>query len=451
MLQRFRDRLQLDGTTAYAIGTRLWQAFSGPITILLIIRSLSLPEQGVYYGIVTIVGIQAYFELGLLNVLVSHSGHEYAAMRKASGGNSTMEPDATNPGWIAAAARMRDLTWSSLRWFGFASLLYVVSALAFGWYALADSEVPWQGPLAVIIPVAAVSVALAPALSILEGAGCRDLIYRFRFYQMTIGSVVVWVALASGLKLWALVLASGVQSILAAYITFVEKADFFRSLHQATNQASDFSWRQHVLPMQWRVALIGLAFHFATQFFTIIVLMFHSDADAAPLGMTLTVTTAVQMLALVWVQTQFPVVAAHHGAGDREKAGTIWRHTAVLSTSMLILTLTLLTFAIACLPMLGMGLEQRFIAPWQVAVLGIGCLANHIAAVQGFYVMSMRANPLLRASLIGALTTGAAVWIGGYFFSTTGVIVGYTAAMSLVLVPAHTLAYLKFRKPSSPS
>ncbi|MDG2222669.1 MAG: hypothetical protein P8L85_14920 [Rubripirellula sp.] len=446
MLREIRDRLQLDRTLAFAIGGRFWQALSGPITILLLIKTLTLSEQGVYYGIVGVIGIQAYFELGLLNVLVSHSSHETAAMGKIESDSAESEAYESNPAWIASAARMRDLIGSSFRWFSAASILFAAAAIGFGWYTLVDSTVAWQGPLVTLVPIAAISVWLAPALSILEGAGFREFIYRFRLVQMIAGSLVVWAALASGMRLWALVVASAVQSILAIYITFIAKADFFRRFRDATNEASKFAWKQDVLPMQWRLALIAVAFHFATQFFTVIVLKFHGDAKAAPLGMTLAVTTPIQMLALAWVQTQYPVVSAHHGAGDREQAGTMWRRTALVSTSLLITALATLVVGIACLPLLEMGLEQRFIAWWQVAVLSLGCIASHLASVQGFYVLSQRAQPLFRASLIGAISTGAAVWISGYYYSTSGVVLGYAATMCLVLLPVHTLAYMQFRK-----
>ena len=448
MLKDLRDRIQLDRPLAYAIMTRVWQAVSGPITILLLIRSLDLPEQGVYYGIVGIVGIQAYFELGLLNVLVSHSGHEAAAMRKVADASVDGTERESNPEWLAAAARMRDLIRDSFRWFSGASCLYVGSALIFGWYSLADSTVSWQGPIVVLVPIAAISVCLSPGLSILEGAGFRDVIFRFRFLQMTIGSVVMWVSLECGLKLWALVLTSAVQALMSMYITFIGQAGFFRQFRCIGDQKSNFDWIHQVLPVQWRVALIGASFHFATQFFTVIVLMFHSDAAAAPLGMTLSVTMAIQMLALAWVQTQYPIVSMHHGSGEREKAGTIWRRTAVVSTVLLIAGFVVLTAATACLPWLGRNIEDRFIEPWQVAVLGLGCLASHIATLQGYYVLSRRANPLLLASLMGSTATAAAVWLGGYYYSTTGVVVGYAVAMCLVLAPVHTIAYARFRRQS---
>ena len=117
-----------------------------------------------------------------------------------------------------------------------------------------------------------------------------------------------------------------------------------------------------------------------------------------------------------------------------------------MSTSLLVLGCAALTVIIAGLPLLDMDVEEHFIAAWQVIVLCVGCLANHIAAVQGFYVLSRRAKPLLAASLIGSLTTAAAVWLGGYFYSTSGVVTGYALAMMCVLVPAHSWAYYRFRQ-----
>ena len=433
---------------AYALLTRLWQAASGPITILLLIRSLDLSEQGVYYGIIGIVGIQAYFELGLLNVLVSQSGHETAALNKLEACSKEESGQESDPAWLATAARMRDLIRDSFRWFSAASILYVIAALVFGWYSLSDSEVAWRGPLLVLVPIAAISVCLSPGLSILEGAGFRAAIFRFRFLQMVIGSVVMWVSLEIGLKLWALVLSSFVQALMFMYITFVGQAKFFQRFGASKVSRLTLIGFIRCCLSAVAVALIGASFHFATQFFTVIVLMFHSDADAAPLGMTLSVTTAIQMLALAWVQTQYPVISLHHGSGEREKAGTIWRSTAILSTVLLVTGFSVLTVAVSCLPWLGKNYEARFIEPWQVAVLGLGCLASHIATVQGYYVLARRANPLLAASLIGSIATSAAVWMGGYYYSTDGVVIGYAAAMCLVLAPVHTYAYARFRRES---
>ena len=69
------------------------------------IGSLDLPEQGIYYAIIGIVGIQAYFELGLLNVLVSQSSHTAAAIRLENSSQAGSRP-LQNEQWLVAASRM---------------------------------------------------------------------------------------------------------------------------------------------------------------------------------------------------------------------------------------------------------------------------------------------------------------------------------------------------------
>ena len=437
--------MQLDRSLVFALGARVWQAISGPITIVLLIRSLTLPEQGAYYAIIGIVGIQAYFELGLLNVLVGHASHEAALIDQEN--KSLQDSAATH-----AAARMRDLIRSSTWWFLVAAVLYCFAAVLFGGFTLQRSDVSWQYPLLATVVLAAISVGLAPSLAVLEGAGFRDLIYRFRFLQMVFGSIGVWLALATGLKLWALVMSSGLQAVLTIYIVFFHAREYFAGFRDRSLPASDFRWAKEVLPLQWRVAIIGAAFHFATQFFAVIVAMFHSDREAGPLGMTLSITMSIQMLAMAWVQTKYPVISRLHGSGDRESAGVMWRRTTVVSTLLLIVACATLVALVALLPLLNplLGIKQdlssRFLLPWQVALLSIGCLANHLIAVQGFYVLAQRCKPMLVASLIGATATAIAVWGGGYVASSTGIVIGYAAGMTLVTFPVHTLAYLKLRR-----
>ena len=375
------QRLQLDRPLLFALAAKCWQAISGPITLALVIGVFSAAEQGVYYGLVSIIGIQAIFELGLLNVLISQAGTETARIAKGES-----KAGQSNP---LAAQRMGLLIRSSQQWFLMASLLYVLSGWCFGWITLSpvNTQLDWWVPLVVVIPVAAISIALAPALAILEGAGFRESIYRFRMVQIVTGSIVVWASLVVGLKLWTIVMATGVQAFWAGYLVFVRHADFFHRYRQLPEPTDGFSWGRDVVPMQWRVALISVAHYLSSQLFVAVIVgreSVTSAADAGCLGATLTMTTAIQMLALAWVQTKFSLVSAHHGAGERETAGTMWRQTAIVSTVLLCLALGTLIGLIAALPLLGRGWELRFLQPWQLTVLSIGFVANHLLALQSF-------------------------------------------------------------------
>ncbi|QDV10764.1 hypothetical protein CA51_06180 [Rosistilla oblonga] len=433
------ERLQIDRSLAYVLASRIWQGLSGPITILFVVSFLSRDQQGVYYGVFSFVAIQAFFELGLLNILVGYAGHEAAGL----------ESEADEERREQAARRMSELIRASNVWFAIASLLFAIVALAFGWYTLAktelDSPVAWQLPFAIVVPCAALTVYFAPRMAILEGAGFRESIYRYRFFQAVSGSLAVWISLALGAGIWCLVAATATQTLWAWYISRFRFRDFFDRFTSLVQTATDFSWARDVVPAQWRMALISLLHHVTSQCFTIIVLLFHQNAaDAGRLGMTLTVTGAIQMLALAWVQTKYPVAAALHGSGEREAAGTMWRRTAAISTSILIAGFAVFILLVVVLPAIDRRFEARFILPSQIAILGVGCLASHLLAVQGFYVLARRIDPLL-ITVPGLVLAAAAVWAAGYVYSIQGIVVAYAICITLVVLPMHTWAYLTLR------
>lgn len=421
---------------------------AGPITIVFLVGSLTLSEQGIYYALSTIMSIQLFFELGLLNILISQAGHQSSASLAAT---SALEKQ-------TAARRMGQLIATSQSWFLVASSLYCVCAILFGWKALSAKAPPsdWWLPLIALSVAAAATVAVSPRLAILEGAGYRSSVYRTRLFQMILGAVVVWVSLSSGLKVWALVASTSVQLLCSLLLTEVFHRDFFakqavarkQSPATASNQEITGSWLTEVLPLQWRIALTSLVYHAATQFFTVIILEFDGDEEAGRIGMTLAITGAIQGMALTWLQTKFSLVSAMHGAGNREAAGELWKRSAAISTGLIVLAMTVAIILVAALRLANRGWEDRFIQPWQISVLGFGCVANHLVALQSFYVLSRKGRPFMLPGLVGPISTGMAVLVGGYFFSTSGVVCGYALTTACITLPLHTLAYLRYRRQS---
>ena len=110
------------------------------------------------------------------------------------------------------------------------------------------------------------------------------------------------------------------------------------------------------------------------QLFPLIVMTFHTTIDAGRLGMTLSITTAIQMFSQSWVQTKYSVAAQHHARGARELAGTMWRHAAVVSSIVLVFGFAVLAALIPATAWIRPDLPSRFIEPSQVLWLGLGAL-----------------------------------------------------------------------------
>ncbi|OUT54273.1 MAG: hypothetical protein CBB71_22820 [Rhodopirellula sp. TMED11] len=441
MLKLISDRLQFDRSLQWVLLTRLWHTLSGPVTIALVIGMMSLSEQGLYYGLISVVGIQAFFELGLPSVLVTQASHEFAA-----GGATRLQQSPAK-----TLARLQALLESSRTWFARAALVYVAVGLALGIYTFwTEESSDWIWPLVWLILGSALSVALTPSVAFLEAVGYREDVYLFRFLQFGCGSFVVWLGLMLGAGLWVLPLSSAVQALWTWGLIHWRHRDVFSCVRDAAAEQASFSWIEEVLPIQWRMAAISLVCHVATQFFTIIIIRFWSADLAAPLGTTLSVTSAIGMLAMAWGQTKFPLISQYHGAGDRERAGTLWRQVSLLSTTLMVLGLAALLVILLGLPLLetwvGKSLQDRFLTPSQLLIYAAGNLLIHLVTLQGMYVLAQKRNPLTAATVIGFGILAISVWAGGYWGGVDGLLIAYTVTVAAVTFPVHTLAYLRLRK-----
>lgn len=437
LTNRVRNWLQIDNSLSFALVARIWQAFSGPITIALQIRGLTtLQELGTYVVILSVVAVQPLFELGLASVLISQAG-SLAAKASNERGPSEARADLN---WLARA---------SLRWFASIAVLYAIGAILIGYKVLSGSEttaLDWHLPLVLAVVLSAISFAVSPRIYILEGAGEREYVYRIRFYQAIAGSFVAWLALFFGFKLWAIVAIFSVGAVFSVSMAYSRRADkLLRGEADAPPFQKQASWIAKIGPLQWRVAAISAAHYLASQLMLICVSNYHGETIAAPLGMTLQITTAIQSLALAWAQTKFPLISQQHARQEREAAGNLWRQTAVVSSGLLCLAVAALAALLAILPWFGRGWEACFVPPTWLLLLGVGLLANHNLALQSYYVLSRGAKPFVVVTLIGLLSTALAVWLGGKEYAVLGIITAYSFGLGAIALPLHTWAYLQFR------
>ncbi len=443
-LQRIAAWLQFDRSLSFALIARVWQAISGPITMALLVLTMTKLEQGIFTGILGIVAIQPLFELGLGSVLIGQAGNVIGRAR----GQSNSHTLANQLSESVAQGSLPDLARVSSWWFGSIAVLYFIGGGLMGWKVLSGDGIvliDWRLPLVLAIALAAMTLAISPRVYVLEGGGEREHVYRLRLWQAVAGSLTMWLALLLGLKLWAIVAVFAVGAVFQLVIAYGARAQRLLLRPPGRPTASHRLWIAQIAPLQWRTAAASAAHYLASQLLYIYVLNYHGASEAAPFGLTLQATVAVQALALAWAQTKFPLIARYQAQGERELAGNLWRQTAIVSSGLLLLALCALAIAVSGLPLLLPGWELRFISPGLILVLAVGYLANHLFALQAFYVLSRGAKPFVVASVTGLLCVAVAVWFGGKVYSVPGVIVAFSLSMACIALPLHSWAYLKFR------
>src|SRR6266404_1487148 len=155
---RLKHLFGVDRAIAFTVLARGLQILGSTGTVLLILRFLSPVEQGYYYTLLSLVSLQAVFELGFSFVILQMAAHECARL--------TLHADGRIEGDEVAHARLASILQKAFRWYLVAAVILCSSLLPAGAYffsrhahkatAVATGPVAWQGPWVVAVLATAV-------------------------------------------------------------------------------------------------------------------------------------------------------------------------------------------------------------------------------------------------------------------------------------------------------
>ncbi len=189
---RLKHLLGLDRAIAYTVLARGFQILGSTGTVLLILRFLTPVEQGYYYTLLSLVSLQAVFELGFSFVILQMAAHECSRL--------TLHADGRVEGDPVAHARLASILQKTFRWYLVAAAILCVSLLPAGAYffsrhARTAAPVAWHGPWVVAVFATAFLFLLSPFFSFLDGCGQVWQVGRMRLGQALVGAAMSWGAL----------------------------------------------------------------------------------------------------------------------------------------------------------------------------------------------------------------------------------------------------------------
>ncbi len=446
--------LGVDRSILYAVLARVWQVLTGPISQLLLILYVSPAARDYYYAFTSMLGLQIFVELGLHVVIINLASHEWSGLRLEAGRPTGDE---------TARWRLNSLSRLMTRWYAWAAAVFLLVLLVAGWWFFESAErvrqaaggegeglVAWSGPWCVLACLISLQLTLLPRLSILEGCHQVASLYRTRFWQAIAGTMAVWVCLAAGLELWALVVSAAVRLAGDQYLVRWRYGEFFRSLQQDPGASTAvIDWKQEILPLQWRIALQGFVFWLAVQLPLLFVFRRH-EGDAARLGMTWTILTAAQGAALAWVETRRPQFGSLIAERKFPQLDALFFRVSGISMVLMTLAALFLSALVWLLNVVDIPLAERvaagLLSPWGTLFLSLGFVSQQVSQCVNLYVRAHNRDPFLLASISSNLTVaGLQLWLG-WTYGGLGVAAGYFLGVTLVQSPLLTLIWWRIRR-----
>jgi O-antigen/teichoic acid export membrane protein len=433
-LVRLRAAAGLDFHVLVTLLSRGWTVIAGATTVIVLPLRLGSTEQGYYYTITSLLGLQILFEMGLGQVIIQLVGHEIAHLESV--GEERFTGDA------ARLDRLASLMQLLQRWYRVAAVLFGVLAGVGGGFFLARRGVlppgQWLGTWCIMVACTAANLTYVPALAMLEGCGRIGHVARLRMVQSVAGYSALWVSLVAGAGLWSAIMVP-LASALSTGLWLRRAHIHTWLMSHVVATGAGIAWRRDVLPFQARIAISAMSGYFLFYAFTPLIFANRGAVEAGRFGIAMTVFNALAAVGTSWIYAKTPTMAMHIARGERRELDAIFfavfKRSLTFTTAAaagVVLFASLLTWA-------GVRQMSRIASPGVLCCLALVCVTNCVIFSLAAYMRAHREEPMHGVSVTGAIATVLVAYFGSklgvlpmsmaYLVLTAGVMLPWTVAL----------------------
>jgi hypothetical protein len=434
-------RFGLTRAVVNSVLVRVWSVIAGPISLLFVGRFLSREEQGFYYTIWSVLGLQIVFELGFSFVIAQFASHERANLRRVDG---RMTGDPRSHQRLASLLRL------SVKWYcgagGFMIAVLLPAGLFFFSHYARGSSVDWVLPWMLVAVMTSCNLMLVPLAALLEGAGQIEDVSLMRLLQLMTTNVLVWISQAAGARLYSAVVLSVSMAAFAICWLAIRHRALFVDLWHVTSDAHPIHWRSEVWPFQWRMAVSWVSGYIIFQLFNPIIFAAKGPLEAARMGMSLMVVISISSFAVAWINARAVDYGALIASRRFHELDAIFRASLWQSVG----AMTFLSFgfiaAVVLLRAIHHPFAERLLTPLPLALLLLATILNHILVAEAAYLRAFKREPYMWLTLVIATFSIAGSLLAVQHFGATGMAFVYLGVIALIGVGGGTAIFFRARK-----
>lgn len=423
--RKIATKLGVDKAILFTSFSRIVQGAGGVISVLIVASFLTDVEQGFYYTFASILAIQVFFELGLNGIITQYVAHEVSHLT---------EVDNIYTGSEKHLSRMASILHFAIKWYMILSffvfaLLLSVGFVFFNHFYKSQVPIDWYVPWFLLSFSTTLYFAISPIIAFVEGLGKVKEIAKIRLIQQLTVMLLTWGGLVFGMKLYV----GGIAALVGAAVLFSFVLYHFFSLlrniyvHQVTEK---LSYREEILPFQWKIALSWIGGYFIFQLFNPVIFATEGAAVAGQMGMTLNALTSILALSFGWMATKIPVYSGFIAQRDFKGLNKLFNKTFFQSSFVIIVAMVGLFSVIFFIRyfnviVVGKKLGDKFLPYLPMMFMMISFLMNHIMGSLAVYLRCHKKEPMLVHSLVfGALSCISTILLGKYY-GVIGITAGY--------------------------
>lgn len=443
-LRRIANLSGIDQTILLTLLTRGWSIGAGIFTIFFVTKYLSAELQGYYYTFYSLIALQIFVELGLTMAIIQFSSHEMASLSWSD--NDTVIGD------NSAKRRLQSILLFALSWFAAAALVMTTALLPIGNYFF---KVTYQGqflspdvslPWSLLVIATALNLMVTASVAILEGCGRVKDVSKLRLSQSVITAVVVWLTLAFGGELFALVGSSVAMAGTGMVWIYVKYRTFFRDLLAESKRLPGVNWRREIWPFQWRIGISWMSGYLLFQLFNPLLLATHGPIVAGKMGMSMQIFSALNGAAMSWISTKTPLYGQLIARKRRQELDHLFFRALTQSFALLLLGIAVFGLMIYYLSKIDSSYHTRLLEPHLLFLLALASLGNHIVFAEASYLRAHKEEPFMLLSVLNGICTATLSLLLIPMFGAAGAVCAYVTTTLTIGLIYGTLIFNRKRR-----
>ena len=424
--KRLANKIGIDKAILFTSSSTLIGALGNVISAILVIKFLSIEEQGFYYTFGSIAAVQIFFELGLNGIITQFVAHENAKLQ--------WDGEAIKAGDEKNKSRLSSLLHFCIKWYLFFStilifVLIITGIYFFKSYSFNNNQIIWIAPWVLLATTTSFNLLISPIIAFIQGLGKIKEIANFQLIAQILRLVIVFASLLLGFKLYVL----GIGNLVLFITMFIFVMAKFR-VHLIgvwnIKNIEKVDYFKEIFPYQWKIALSWLSGYFIFQLFNPVLFATEGPKVAGQMGLTLTALNGILTLSFAWMTTKIPLFSTLIANKNYQELDTVFNKS--LKQSILINSFLLIFFYSFIYVLRNLGIKigvtlisDRFIPFLPLFFMMCTILLNLIVSSWATYLRCHKKEPYLLNSIVAGVLSTASTIILGKYYGLLGISAGY--------------------------
>jgi hypothetical protein len=225
-----------------------------------------------------------------------------------------------------------------------------------------------------------------------------------RTFQALAALAMSWSAIASGHGLYACALVN-LGAISVGVLFLWTRRSMLRTLLRYPAGGHAVSWRREVWPFQWRIAVSWLCSYFTLQIFTPILFVFRGPQEAGRMGLSLSITGYLPIVALCWITTKAAPFGQLVQLGRLPELDVLFSRTLKQALTLILLMALACFASVLAVEKLSPRIASRMERPPIFVMLLMTAVCTFVVQGLAVYLRSFKREPYLVQSVaVAALT-----------------------------------------------